>query len=466
MPAPTEPATTPLPWRTRLQYGLGGILDQWGIFGTKSTANVVFNVVLGVSPATIGVVLAIARLWDAFSDPLMGSISDNTRSRWGRRKPFIVAGAILCGVTFPLVWSMPASFGPQGQFVWLLFTLLAFYCAFTIFTVPYHAMAYELAPGYHEKTSLLAVRTFIAQTVSIAMAWTFPIVQSGWLGTPAQSVHALGWIVGGVIMLSGLIPGLFVPVERAPLASKQPALPLLQSLRLAASSRLLRLVLIIAVVSIFGLNMVNLLGNYVTIYYIYGGDARAAAPLVALSGSLWALLSMALSPVVAWLSRRIGKRNAFIGLLGCAFVATISKWWLYTPAHPYWQLGVIVLITPGTLALWLISESMVADVCQHDRLQTGRRTEGVYGAIYAWLLKGGIAIALLIANLILEITGFDVAKGAVQSPETLFWLRVLFAFLPAGAIAVSVLLLLRYPLDEAKMMEIQRQLIRQPQTNA
>lgn len=460
-PTPIRPEGTALPWRTRLAYGLGGILDQWGIFGTKSTANVVFNVVLGVSPATIGIVLAIARLWDAFADPFMGSVSDNARTRWGRRKPFIVVGAILCGLTFPLVWWLPTSFGAQGQFTWLLLTLLAFYCAFTLFTVPYHAMAYELAPGYHEKTSLLAVRTFIAQTVSIAMAWTFPIIQAGWLGTPVQSVHTLGLIVGGVIMLSGLIPGLFVPVERAPAVSKKPALTLGQTLRVAAGSRLLRRVLGIAAISIFGLNMVNLLGNYVTIYYVFGGDAKAAAPLVALSGSLWALLSMLLSPVVAWLSRRVGKRNAFFALLGCAFVATLSKWWLYTPAHPYWQLGVIVLITPGTLALWMISESMVADVCEHDRLATGRRTEGVYSAMYAWLLKGGIAIALLIANLILEFIGFDVAKGAAQSPETLLWLRILFAFLPAGAIVVSMLMLLGYPLNEARMKDIQRQLASQ-----
>jgi GPH family glycoside/pentoside/hexuronide:cation symporter len=457
-PNPTPAPAPALPWRTRLAYGSGGLLDQWGIFGTKSTANVVFNVVLGVSPATIGIVLAIARLWDAFADPLMGSVSDNARTRWGRRKPFIVAGAVLCGLTFPLVWMMPPGLGPGGQFTWLLVTFLVFYCAFTLFTVPYHAMAYELAPGYHEKTSLLAVRTFIAQTVSIAMAWTFPLIQAGWLGDPVTSVHRLGWIVGAVILVSGVLPGLLIPAETAAVAARPAALPLREALRLAFHSRLLLLVLGIAAISLVGLNMVNLLGNYVTIYYVFGGDPKAAAGLVALSGSLWALLSMLLSPAVAWLSRRIGKRDAFLSLLGCALVATLSKWWLYTPAHPYWQLGVIVLITPGTLALWMISESMVADVCEHDRLRTGLRTEGIYSAMFAWLLKGGIAIALLIANLILEVTGFDVSKGPHQSAETLTWLRALFAFLPAGAILVSMALLLRYPLDEAAMRTVQAKL--------
>lgn len=98
----------------------------------------------------------------------------------------------------------------------------------------------------------------------------------------------------------------------------------------------------------------------------------------------------------------------------------------------HWQPGAIVLISrhPG---LWLISESMVADVCEHDRWRTGRRTEGIYSATYAWILKGGIAFALLIAHLILEVVGFDVTKGAAQSPGTLLWLRILFAFLPACA---------------------------------
>ncbi|HEY0946669.1 MAG TPA: MFS transporter, partial [Opitutaceae bacterium] len=457
-PVPTAPVSTALPWRTRLAYGFGGILDQWGIFGTKSTANVVFNVVLGVSPVTIGVVLAVARLWDAFADPLMGSISDNARTRWGRRKPFVVIGAILCGLTFPIVWMLPLSLGAQGQFLWLLLSLLVFYCAFTVFTVPYHAMGYELATGYHEKTSLFAVRTFIAQTVSIIMAWTFPILQSGWLGDPVRSVHTLGWIIGGVILVFGVLPGLFVPVERAPAASRQPALGFIESLRIAARSRLLLLVLTIASISLVGLNMVNLLGNYITIYYVFGGDPTAAAPLVALTGSLWALLSMLLSPVVAWFSRRVGKRAAFAWLLGCALIGTLSKWWLYTPEHPYWQLGVIVLLTPGTLSLWLISESMVADVCEYDRLRTGRRTEGVYSALYAWLLKGGIALALLIANLILQFSGFDVARGADQSPETILWLRALFAFVPAVSLLVSLVLLSFYRLDEATMNDVHRQL--------
>lgn len=444
MPQPS-PASPRHRWRQRLVYGAGGILDQWGIFGTKSTANVVLNVVLGVSPLTVGAVLALARLWDAFADPLMGNISDNARTRWGRRKPFIVAGAILCGLTFPLVWSLPVSLGATGQFVWLATTFIVFYSAFTLFTVPYHAVAYELAPDSHEKTSLLATRTFIAQIVSIGAAWIFPLVQSGWLGAPAVSVQKLGWLVGAIIMVSGLISGVLLPIENAPLENKHGTLSLRESLSIALRSRALRLVLAIAAISLFGLNMVNLLGNYVTIYYVFGGDARAAAPLVALSGSLWALLSMVLSPTVAWLSRRVGKRDAFIALLSCGLLATVSKWWLFTPAHPYLQLIVIVLITPGTLALWMISESMVADVCECDRQRTGLRTEGIYSAVYAWLLKGGIALAVLLANLILEVTGFDARLGGAQSPETIFGLRALFAFLPAVAIIVSIVLLLQTP---------------------
>lgn len=432
-------------WSQRLAYGAGGILDQWGIFGTKSTANVVLNIVLGVSPFTVGIVLAIARLWDAFADPMMGTISDNAKTRWGRRKPFIVAGAVLCGLTFPWVWALPATSSGTVQFVWLTVAFLVFYSAFTLYTVPYHAVAFELASDSHEKTALLATRTFIAQVVSIGAAWIFPLAQSGWLGSPVASVQKLGWIVGAIIMASGLTAGLLLPTESAASAPQQAALSLRQSLSVALRSQPLRRVLAIAAVSLFGLNMVNLLGNYVTIYYVFGGDAKAAAPLVALSGSLWALLSMLLTPAVASLSRRIGKRDAFIVLLLCAFVATISKWWLFTPTHPYLQLIVIALITPGTLALWMISESMVADVCEGDRKRTGLRTEGIYSAVYAWLLKGGIAVAVLLANLILEITRFDAKLGGAQTPETILGLRALFAFLPAGAIAYSILLLLRTP---------------------
>jgi len=445
-------------WLTRLKYGAGGILDQWGIFGTKSTANVVFNVILGVNPATIGIVLAVARLWDAFADPFIGSVSDNTQSRWGRRKPFIVVGAILCGITFPLVWMMPDKLSANGQFLWLMVGMLLFYTCFSVFTIPYHALGYEIAPGHHEKTSLLAVRTVIAQIVSIAMAWTFPILQAGWLGNPIQSVHRLGWIVGGVIMISGLVPGLFMPVQKSPPVRKTEKSPLLKNIQIAVRSSLLLRVIGLTATTLVGLNMVNLLGNYITIYYSYHGDLKASAALIAVTGSLWAFLSMIMSPVVAWLSKKLGKRNAFMLLLSLALLATISKWWLFNPYLPYLQLGTIILITPGTVALWMISESMIADVSEYEQMRSGKRLEGVYASIYAWVLKGGIAIALLIANMILVFTGFEVELGANQNPHTLLTLRLLFSFIPAIAIIVSLYLLKGYPLDEKVMNDVQAQL--------
>ena len=206
---PPAPAAK-LSLRQLCAYGTGGVLYEWGLFGVKNTANQVLNIVLGMNPAAMGTVMALGRLWDAFIDPLMGSVSDNFRSRWGRRRPLIAAGAIGCGIFFPLIWWLPLGAGATLQVAWLLAATLLFYSAFAVFVVPYQALGYELTPDYHEKTRLFSFRQGLGAFTGLAVAWVFPLIQSGWLGTPGESVRWLALLVGVLIILAGITPALFV----------------------------------------------------------------------------------------------------------------------------------------------------------------------------------------------------------------------------------------------------------------
>ncbi len=449
-----------LPWRNRLAYGAGGVLDQWGQHGLKNQANIIFNLVLGISPATVGTVMALSRIWDAMSDPLMGSITDNARSRFGRRRPFILIGAVLCALVSTQLWQMPAGLGANGQFGWLAITALLFYTTYTIFSVPYHAIAYEIAPAHHQKTELLGVRMIFSTGASFAGGWIFALTQNGWLGTPQESAHSLGWIMGGILVLSGIIPALFVKERGLEVVSRQKPLPVAVALRGTLRSGPFVRLIGAAGLAILGLNMINPLGTYVSIYYVFAGDTRAASVISGWMGIVYGVTVLVATPLLVVLSRRIGKRDALLWSLALALVGTISKWWLYTPEHPWLQLVVNGLLAPGMAGLWMLSESLVGDISDYETAKSGERKEGMFSAVYGLTLKSGLALGLLCSGWILTWSGFDVTFGPAQSAQTIWWLRLVFCCLPSLALIASILMLLRFPLTAEVMAGIRVELDR------
>jgi glycoside/pentoside/hexuronide:cation symporter, GPH family len=136
----------------KVAYGIGMAPYALMVQGMNQLCNPIFNDCLGVDPRWISWVMGVSRLWDAFTDPVMGNISDNTRSRWGRRRPWIALGALLSALTFAIIWLFPRGMGHLFYFFWFLVSSLMFYVASTVFSVPYVALGMELSPDYHERT--------------------------------------------------------------------------------------------------------------------------------------------------------------------------------------------------------------------------------------------------------------------------------------------------------------------------
>ncbi len=171
--------------------------------------NPVFNDVLGLSPVLIGWVIFIARIWDAVTDPLMGSISDNTVSRWGRRRPWIALGAVVCAISFVAIWWFPRSQSDMFYFWWLLFTSLAFYLAFTIYSVPYIALGMELSPDYHERTSVMTMRTVIEQFGFFIVSSLYVLISLDTFADRAEGMRYNSLWVAAIIVLVILCPAFF-----------------------------------------------------------------------------------------------------------------------------------------------------------------------------------------------------------------------------------------------------------------
>lgn len=158
--APSEGKNGKLSFKEKFSVGTGGLTVSLGNQSVRTTGQGVLNMILGINAFWVGIVLAIPLLWDAITDPIMGNFSDNFRSKYGRRRPFIFIGAILMGLTFASIWMIPMGWSDTGKLVWFLVTSLLFYTAYTIFSVPFIALTYEMTPDYEERTAVQGFVTF------------------------------------------------------------------------------------------------------------------------------------------------------------------------------------------------------------------------------------------------------------------------------------------------------------------
>lgn len=442
----------------KLAYGSGASVSSILAVSPNQLAPIVLNIGLGVSPALVGLALTIPRIWDAFTDPLIGAVSDNSRLKMGRRRPFILLGALLSGILFMLMWRLPSGFSEVAYFWYFLLMLILFFTCSTVYAVPYSAMGYEMTHDYHEKTRVLAFASVFIAIGGFFVPWLFALTELPQFGDRVNGARHLAVYIGIFIIIVGSLPAFFCRERYAKKSQSQRKTPFIASLKAAFSNKPFLLLSITAFCMLVFVLMVNILGPYITIYYVYGGDTQKASILTGISGTAYYLSYMLSAPVITWVSVRIGKKRTIISIYVLMVVACVSKWFMYTPEHPYWQLVPNCLMAPGWCANGLLIQSMIADICDFDEWKTGVRREGVFSAVYSWITKTGWSSTTFISGLILVWTGFDVSLGGAQPPETLTAMRASYAFVSAGGMLIPLILICFYPLSEKKVYEIRKQL--------
>jgi len=447
-----------LPKKELLGFAVGGLPLNLGVESLKQLSYPVYNIILGVNPAWIGFVLMAARLVDAFLDPAIGWISDNTRSRWGRRRPYVAIGSILCGLTFPIIWFVPASATELQAIAYFTLTAFFYYLAVSVFQVSYMTLALELTPDYSERTRVMAARTIFGAVSGLLLAWTFRISQADIFDSPLQGMRTVGLVIGMIFIVTGVPAALFSRERYQKLAERQSKQTLWSSLSGAFRYSSFRVLMVLTVVIVFCTQSVNALGIYVNTYYVYGGDIKAAATVTAWYGTATLLSTWAALPLLTWMASRWGKTRAlaitmFIGLMGA-----VLKWFLFQPEWPYAQLVVACFVAPANAGFWVLVNAMKADMCDWDELQTGLRREGMFAAVSAWLQKLAAAMTFSFAGFVLVWTGFEQSRGAGQDADTLLHIRLIFAFVPAAAYALGIAMLRWYPLSKPVMLQVRAQL--------
>jgi GPH family glycoside/pentoside/hexuronide:cation symporter len=471
-------ATAPedrVPLHAKLVYGFGAFINNL-LAAASGGMMIVLNLGLGMNPALVGLLGALPRLTDAITDPVMGYISDNTRTRWGRRRPYIFVGAIAAGLVFAILWQLPAGRSESFYFWYFLIGSFAFYLAYTVFATPWVALGYELTPDYHERTRLMGVQNFIGQTAYIVAPWFLAFMQNEALfDDMVDGAAGLALIIAVVVIGVGTLPAIFLrermqAVAVAELQEKQRPMESLGSVIVRNLTDFFRgflitlkfkpfLKLCLATFLVFnGFMLVSSFQFYVIIYYVFGGDTKLGAEYAGYAGTLGAISTFCVIVLVTWLGTHIGKRRTFFVAIGVSMVGYALKWVCYNPENPWLLLLPAPLLAFGLGGLFTVMPSMIADVVDVDELNTHERREGMYGSIFWWVVKLGMAAALAAGGFLLNATGFDVALEGNQSERSIFLMRLFDAFVPFVASGIAIWAIATFPITEESAHEVRKQL--------
>ena len=606
---------------------------------------VILNLGLGMDVLWVGLIGAIPRIFDAISDPMLGYISDNTRTRWGRRRPFIFSGAILAGLIFALMWQLPSGYvdiiaktpvkqhqtlsleqsdakfnnaggvvvdydandrqdlefvfyGPeqltlnQGTATYLdgfpqveinvalpevqgfrvffneansssgtledlsttgggdaesyfidlsrqdsdeakgnlykfqlvdlqrssstgnqtgnqlldiqdignisiqlsglegsgtatihslklrksqeffvhyfrvfMAMSILFFLAYTVFATPFVAFGYEMTSDYHERTRLHAFANTVGQLAWLGVPWFYAIMASSLFRDTVHGARTLAIVVGVIVAVLGIVPAIFLKERQTLPPSENSGKGFVKNMSEFAKGIVLTfkckpfVKLCAATFLVFnGFQLGMSFSIYVMIYYLFGGNDGDAGQLLGWFGMLVSISTLAVIPLTGWIATKIGKRKTFLITISISIVGYAFKWIGYNPDYPYWLLYAAPFVAFGTGSLFTLMGSMISDVCDFDELQTHQRREGVFGAIYWWMVKVGMALAGLLTGILLKVSGFDVALGAAQAEQTLLMIRVFDVGIPIVTSLIALWIVATYKLTESKVYDIRGQL--------
>ncbi len=470
-----------IPVHKKFVYGLGAFVNNT-LADSIGRMLIVLNLGLGMNPALVGLLGALPRLTDAITDPLMGYISDKTKSRWGRRRPYIFVGAIAAGIIYALLWQLPADKSEAFYFWYFLTGSLLFYLGYTVFATPWVALGYELTPDYHERTRLMGVQNFIGSIAYMISPYFLAIMYSKRLFVDVvEGAASLAIVIGIVVGVIGILPAIFLRERFKEIAAAEAdekkqqtgggvaevIMGFLRGFGLTLKFKPF-LKLCAATFLVFnGFILIASFQSYVIIYYVFAGDASAGSDWVGHSGLLQAISALGVIMFVTWLATKIGKRRAFYVSTGVSMVGFALKWFCYTPDNPWLLLIPAPLMAFGLAGLFTLMPSMIADVVDADELNTHERREGMYGSIFWWVVKLGQAVAIAGGGILLNVTGFDVALGGEQSADAIVYMRLFDAFVPCIASGIAIWAIASFSITEDKAYEIRQELeIRRGGTSA
>ena len=443
---------------SKLWYGVGYLPDSIMNNLFYALVFVVYQIELGISGTIIGSAMMVSRLWEAFIDPFFGNLSDRTRSRWGRRRPYMVAGAILGGLMCYALWTPPQEMSKENLGWYFGGVAILFYTAYAIYSVPFMALGLGMSSNDQDRTSLFGWRVAANNLVCCTLVPAAPLlVYNKWLGdTPLTSLSHIGLIAGLMIIGFGILAAMKISEHEAPTVNKghESHVGMIDGFKCVMKSAPFLMTTGIVSFTIIGMCAAGNLTLYLNLTNVYPGgtevEKKLATELSAITGTFSAVLGLLFAPLVSTISGKMGRKamlmTAIFGIMGAFLLSPI----LFNKTYPYLQLVFATMTNLCVTAVWVLTLPMLADACDYDEIQNGIRREGIFTAMYNWGIKVAVAMIGVMSGLVIDNSGF-VATLAEQSESTKAILTWSFALGPIPFFAACAIMTWYFPLSAEKI---------------
>ena len=427
------PSPAPLPARRLLTYGGPIIGLAYLLFVVQFYFLKFATDVLLLPPAWMGMLFALAKLWDAASNPLIGSWSDRTRSRLGRRRPFLLATLPPLIVTYVMLWNPPAGLSTGSLSLWVAVALLAFFAAYALYAIPHAALGAELSGDSHERTRLFGAKQI---SFTLGMLLAFGAIQAA-MNAPDPRAAAGAMAIPTAVAAAALL-------AITPLALREPPIrdgghSLRGGLRDVARNRAARLLLVVWFIESFGVGAVGTMAPYVSQYLLERPDVVGTLP------AAYVLAGVVAIPLWVRASRRFGARDTWLVAMVLA-AAAFGGMMAIGSGDVELAIGLLVVAGAAMGCGSVLSQSLLADIIDLDERHTGERKEGIYSAALLFAFKIGNSLATAVTGAVLGLVDFT--PNTAQSAESLFGMRLLFGGMPCLGFLLGALIFRRFPLGQ------------------
>lgn len=461
-----------VPISTKIAYGLGTGIDMWGLWLYPAVAFAVFNIYLGVEPWLVGLALTLIRIYDAIADPIAGWISDNNRSNFGRRRPFILIAGVLSGLGLPALflvspaWADSTFLGVSVIFWYMILSSLVYIPLMALYTVPYNSLGAEMTPDYEERTSVMTYRSSMQKIFEIGNFYALRFTNLSWFLLPGKvgKNTLLGMQVYtsilGFLMACFAIYIFFKVKERyyqTVVVKTKQHISLKSSFYETLKCKPFRIMMGVGAAFTMGTSMVGALGYYATVYYVCGGNKIEGDDWNFWMGIAFMIGGFFGAPILGKIARKTQKKNAVIVAALIGIIGYGGSWFLYTPYIPWLQTfasGIMALASSG---LWMLHSSIGADIIDYDELNLGVRREGSFTACGSYILKLGNSLGYFVSGLILGWAGFN-SSVDIQTPQTIFWIRAMLAIIPIFGLLAVIFFISKFSLTKQRCEEIRFEL--------
>ena len=441
----SNPPATPaqrLPNATMVSYGVSDLPVMLASMPMMLYLNNFYASDVGIPLVQLANLLLFARIFDLVTDPVVGYLSDHTKTRWGRRKPWMVAS-----LPFLMLGLYKVLIPDEGADIWYVFTwLMIMWLGWTMLMIPYYAWGAELSTDYDDRTRVTGWRAAMGSVGSL-MSITIPVVAIIWFDLNG---------IAGIMRLTAIAALILIPVavlitvtmvEEKPNV-RAPAMQVFDGLKVMLKNGCFRWLVIAFMISSLGLAVLMPLNAFYAISVL--GAAQNEIPLLMLFGTVAGLLGIPFWVVV---SKRYGKHRAWIG--GFMWVMAFSPMYLFLGEGDFWIMVPFAALSAfGTGSFVALPNSMKADVIDIDTARTGENRAAMFFSAWSIATKFAGSIGGSLGLWALAMIDFDAARGAVNTPEAIMGLKFVYAFLPASIFMIAGLVIWKYPITRERQARI------------